>query len=170
MTFKDYGVSSPQEFFTELNKKALEIALNTNDQQTRKDETCISAFLFGIKTWDKDIGEQLERLIQKDMSFTEVTTKFFQKLTNDTHMKSLHKNITNGSSLAKGPKQCYYCVKHNLPGADTHLNKDCVKKEEYIKKKYGDEAKFSTSKSSGEKRPFKSVQEGAAGPSTPSYR
>ena len=68
----------PLEQLPELgDNKALEIALNTNDQQTTKDDTCIAAFLFGIKTWDKDIGEHLERFIQRDMPFTEVTTKFF---------------------------------------------------------------------------------------------
>ena len=56
MTFKDYGVTTPQAFFTELNKKALEIALHTNDQQTGNDETCISAFFYGIKTWNKELA------------------------------------------------------------------------------------------------------------------
>ena len=73
-------MSTPQDFFKELNNKELEIAFNTNDQQTTKDETCIAASLFGIKTWDKEIGEQLERLIQNCMSFTEITTRLFQKL------------------------------------------------------------------------------------------
>ena len=130
MTFKDYGVSTPQDFFSELNNKALEIAFNTNDQQTKKDETCIAAFLFDIKTWDKDIGEQVERLIQKDMSFTEVTIRFFQKLTNDAHMKSLHKSVTTGK---QGSSE--FSVKNNIPYADKHLNKDCARKEEYIMQK-----------------------------------
>ena len=52
--------------------------------------------------------------MQKDMSFTEVTTTWiFQKLTNDTHMKSLYKNITTGEQGAsKGTKQYYFFVIH----------------------------------------------------------
>ena len=52
MTFMDYGVTTPQAFYTELNNKALEI-----------DETCILAFLYGIKTWNKEVGNNLERSI-----------------------------------------------------------------------------------------------------------
>ena len=70
-------------------------------------------------------------------------------------MKSLHKNVTTGKQGASIAKQCHFCVKHNLPGADTHLNKDCIKKEEYAKKKYGNEARFTAGKLSGETRPFK---------------
>ena len=50
MTFKDYNVNTPEDFYTQLHKKALEIALYTNDNTTRKDDVCISAFEFGIKT------------------------------------------------------------------------------------------------------------------------
>ena len=60
-------------------------------------------------------------------------------------MKRINTNITTGkqgASTAKGTKHCYFCVKHNLPGADTNFNKDCTNKEEYVKEKFGDEARL----------------------------
>ena len=86
------------------------------------------------------------------MSFTEVTTRFFQKPTNDTYMKSLHKSITTGKQ-GLPTKQCYFCVKNNLPGSDTHFQNDCVKKEEYIQQKFGPDVRLTAGNSSGEKRP-----------------
>ena len=83
MTFKDYGDSTSQDFFTKLNNKAFWRLISSPqkmilfDKQPTKDDTCIAAFLFGIKTWDKHIGEQLERFIQRDVPFTEVTIKLF---------------------------------------------------------------------------------------------
>ena len=94
MTFKDYQVVTPHEFYTAMYRKALEIALYTNDPMTRKDDVCISAFLFGIKTWNKEIGDKLEKIIEPNMSFTDVTTKFFQKLATDDHMQNVTDNIT----------------------------------------------------------------------------
>ena len=102
-------------------------------------------------TWDR---EQFERLIQRDMSFTEVIIKISQNLTNGTHMKGIHENITTGNKLLQQLRVLSrdLCVKNNLPGADTHLNKDCVKKEEYVKKKLGYKARFTVGKSVGKKK------------------
>ena len=86
MTFKDYNVDTPEEFFTHLHKKALEIALHTNDNTTRKDDVCISAFQFGIKTWNKDIGKLLDGIIKPNLSFTEVTSQFFAKMATEKYI------------------------------------------------------------------------------------
>jgi hypothetical protein len=84
MTFKDYQVTTPEDFYTQMSKKAMEIALHTNDPTTRKDDVCISAFQFGIRTWNASMRDMLDKLTEPNKSFTEVTSKFFAKLASNS--------------------------------------------------------------------------------------
>ena len=78
------------------------------------------------------MGDMLDKLIEPNKSFTEITSKFFAKLASNSFIKKVADSTPQSN---EDDKFCWYCYDNKLDNFKTHRTKDCnIKKERSHKK------------------------------------